>query len=173
MKLIPYNDDVNDEKIMLENYLQQTDPTVNKISILDHQMKSILNSDLDEDSKLKLYQQTLNKLLTVKNLLTPSENTVKLLTPNIKTPQKLSILNTPKNLLSSTPTQNVSIYSTPSSRSIIKKKNTPKISSAKVRKVKKQAIRRIKEFYKNSETESEEDEWKRYNPPKTFKRLKK
>lgn len=177
MKLVPVNENIDERKLLIENLLQQSDPEVKKISLLDQTMKSILDSSLDEDSKFKLYKQTLNKLLSIKNFMANNLNNNRMLikTPSIS-PSKSKILNPSpsQNLLTPNLTLQTSVYSTPSSKSPSNKKTNPHVSSVKQRRVKKQAIRRIKEFYQNEDTDSEEqDSWKRYNSPKSFRRIKK
>lgn len=174
MKLVPFFEDVDEKKLIVENILQQSDPNISKRSVLDQTMSSILKSDLDEDSKFKLYKQTLNKLLSLRNFMSHSEISQNQ-NSNPITPRKINLSSTPnQNLITPMPNLQTSIYSTPSSRSVSKKIKPAKISSGKQRRVKKQAIRRIKEFYQNDDTDSDEPEsWKKYNSPKSFRRIKK
>lgn len=170
MKLVPFDDEIDENKLMMAHLSQQSDPTIKKISVLDQTMKSILDSKLDEDTKFKLFRQTLNRLLSYKNLMTNQNSSI-----NFSSPSKTQNLSAPlQTVQTPVPILQTSVYSTPSSTSLPKNKSTPKIPSVRQRKVKKQAIRRIKEFYQNEDSDSEEPEiWKRYNSPKSFKRIKK
>ena len=70
MKLVPENDIINDKtKKELFNVIRyDTPPNQSQMSDLDEDIKKILNSKLDENSKSKLYSQSLRRFLAFKRL---------------------------------------------------------------------------------------------------------
>ena len=71
MKLVP---DTSSNKNELKNIVRYETPTnLRQMSVLDEEMQKILNSDLDEHSKSKLYTESLRKFLTFKQLNSQSD----------------------------------------------------------------------------------------------------
>jgi hypothetical protein len=69
MKLVSEQEDNNQNKILNQilNVLKLSTPAyLKKASLLDNQIQSVLNSDLDEYQKVKLYSNTLIKFLKAK-----------------------------------------------------------------------------------------------------------
>ena len=76
MKLVPY---ISTKKNELKNIVEYETPVnQSQMSDLDDEMKQILDSDLDEYSKSKLYSETLRKFLTYKQLHSQSDSNEKL-----------------------------------------------------------------------------------------------
>ena len=70
MKLIPENEIKNDatKKELFNVIRYETPGTLRQMSDLDEDIKKILNSKLDENSKAKLYSQSLRRFLAFKKL---------------------------------------------------------------------------------------------------------
>ena len=70
MKLVPENDIINDktQKELLNVIRYDTPGNQRQMSDLDEDIKKILNSKLDENSKSKLYSQSLRRFLAFKRL---------------------------------------------------------------------------------------------------------
>ena len=67
MKLVPESDLKNEQTKELLNVARyETTPSLKQMSDLDEDISKILKSKLDEDSKAKLYSQSLRRFLTFK-----------------------------------------------------------------------------------------------------------
>ena len=74
MKLVPdvqSNKNKNDLKSVID---YETSTNIRKMNDLDDEMKKILNSDLDEYTKSKLYSESLRKFILFKKLDTQSDS---------------------------------------------------------------------------------------------------
>ena len=187
MKLVPFesNETKSDNDFLIKNLLSERSPQRRQINYLDDEMKSILDSNLDEESKFKLFTQSLRKYTLIKNKLdenNPINQNANIVNPNSTLNSLSSATNsttmTPINLLQPLSSQ-ANLTSTP--KSITPKSiNTPRSMNTQLKSIKKQravktkAISRIKKIL--AENTSSEDEstqnWKPYHAPKNIKRLR-
>ena len=81
MRLIPYEDSRIEPEIDTNNiksYVNfETPPSVKQMHDLDNDMEAILKSNLDVDTKSKLYSNTLRKFLNTKQKFIQSESNTK------------------------------------------------------------------------------------------------
>ena len=177
----------------IESSLTETSPNLIQMINLDGSMKNILESDYNEDTKVKLFVQALNKFLSFKNKYLTSntnsgnENTSTELIPstnvNPNSPNQLnqnqplssnSNLLTPNLNLSNTSNASTLINSTPNKNP--RKSLQLNTKSGKTRAVKTKALRQIRKIFDEKSSSSEEDRttnWKPYHAPKNIKRIQK
>ena len=188
MKLIPFNDKDNQENksdILLNSLLFETSPNLKKVSELDRNLNSVLDSNISEQEKFDIYTQILRNFLFFKNksredsenLKQHKENTI--INRNFNqfssTPIPSTILNPSIGNLSNTTAQS-NLFTTP--QQTLKKK-TPKslkLTINKKSRVKKDKAKdKIRKLF--SEQSSDEDldssrSWKPYHAAKKFKTIK-
>ena len=177
MKLVPYEslEKKNNQEILLKNLLSETAPERTHLNYLDDSMSGILNSELDEDSKLKLFKQALNRYTIYRQKIDSKKNI-----PNI--PEISSPLNTDANNTTLTTSKglvpiNSFMTSTPasSSNTVKKKRISTNVlkSIKKQRAVKSQAISRIKKIFDEKSSSDDESNkiWKPYHSPKKIRRM--
>lgn len=137
-------------------------------------MREILDLNIDEESKLKLFTQTLNKFLTLKNKL---DNPIQNVNPTENSKEIIQIA--PENLLKSTSkklssiprkTQNTSIKTSGEIRA------SDQSSLRKQRQGKTQARKNIKKYFDEQSSDfSDKNEaysgWIPFDSPKKIKRL--
>lgn len=64
MKLVPIDQkNTSDTNFLIRTLLSEKPTEIVRINVLDDAMRGILESNHDEDTKLKLFTQTLNKYL--------------------------------------------------------------------------------------------------------------
>ena len=75
MRLVPFDEEPQSNlETNLKNIVTFETPTsIKQMSELDNQIQSILNSNLDVDSKSKLYSDSLRKFMNIKRKYTQSE----------------------------------------------------------------------------------------------------
>jgi hypothetical protein len=186
MKMVPFEEPETPLQTKSENIIDsiylKTSPYLKKASELDNIMKKILELDIDEDLKTKLYVQSLRKFLVYKNKIHTEKNVnLDNIVDDKKIDEKRKILIDLDEETEHEPELSTNTSSLPgsmpiatSSRFVVDlNKKTPKV---KVRNQKLKAKQKLHNLFEETTEESSEDErspvWQPYNAPKKIRSIR-
>lgn len=166
MRLVPLNsEELSDNDFISRKIISNSPPNLTKFIQLSHDMRKILESNMDDEFKVKLFTQNLSKFLKMKDKV-DAEKDKKVSNDSDVNISEKSIIPSERTKPSS-PTEIINKSSLQVSPT-----NFEKTLKTLRRSAKKTAADRINKFFTEKTSSEDSDfEWRPYNAPKKIKRI--